>query len=92
MKRPPHNLATDQELEAIFSNVNELTELTMNLIALLEDTLEMNLEEDTEPAIGSCFEELAEAKEFEDYERVTNLKIQYMPTGLKASWGFVMIL
>ena len=47
--------ATKVELTAIFSNVNDITELTMQVITLLEDTIEMK-EEDNEPAVGSCFE------------------------------------
>ena len=43
------------ETNAIFSNVNEINDLTIQLIALLEDALEMK-EEDNEPAVGSCFE------------------------------------
>ena len=66
MKSPTHNLPKPGEIDAIFSNVNDVTELTMTLIALLEDTLEMK-EEDNEPAVGSCFEELAEAQEFDVY-------------------------
>ena len=47
--------ASKVELNAIFSNVNDITELTMQVITLLEDTIEMK-EEDNEPAVGSCFE------------------------------------
>lgn len=63
-----HGIASASELEAIFSNVNDVTELTMTLIGSLEDTLEMT-EEDNVPAIGSCFEELAEAVEFDVYAK-----------------------
>ena len=34
-------LASSQELEAIFSNITDIAELTMTLIGSLEDTLEM---------------------------------------------------
>ena len=61
-------LASAEELEAIFSNIIDVTELTMTLIGSVEDTLEMT-EEDKVPAIGSCFEELAEAEEFDVYEK-----------------------
>ena len=47
--------ASKHELNAIFSNVNDITELTMQVITLLEDTIEMK-EEENEPAVGSCFE------------------------------------
>ena len=39
--RLPPNLASNQELDAIFSNINDITELTITLIGSLEDTLEM---------------------------------------------------
>ena len=34
-------LATNQELDAIFSNITDIAELTITLIGSLEDTLEM---------------------------------------------------
>ena len=39
--RLPQNLASNQELDGIFSNINDITELTITLIGSLEDTLEM---------------------------------------------------
>ena len=39
--RLPQSLASNQELDAIFSNINDITELTITLIGSLEDTLEM---------------------------------------------------
>ena len=84
--RLPQSLASNHELDAIFSNINDITELTITLIGSLEDTLEMA--EDGQvilfvswsyliltkyfqvmTAIGSCFEELAEAEEFDVYEK-----------------------
>jgi len=61
-------LASNTELDAIFSNINDIAELTITLIGSLEDTLEMS-EDGQVSAIGSCFEELAEAQEFEVYEK-----------------------
>jgi len=61
-------LATNQELDAIFSNITDIAELTITLIGSLEDTLEM-AEDGQVTAIGSCFEELAEAEEFYVYEK-----------------------
>jgi len=61
-------LASTQELDAIFSNINDIADLTMTLIGSLEDTLEM-VEDGQVAAIGSCFEELAEAEEFDVYDR-----------------------
>lgn len=43
----------------MFSNITDIYELTVALLGLLEDMLEMS-EEKQVPAIGSCFEELAE--------------------------------
>lgn len=63
-----HHIATPYELEVIFSNINDLIELTLTLIGSLEDNLEMT-EEGKPPAVGTCFEELAEAEEFEVYEK-----------------------
>ena len=74
------DIATPLELEAIFSNVNHIIELTLNLIGSLEDTLEMT-EEGQAPAVGTCFEELAEAEEFEVYEKYTRDIID--PSGRK---------
>ena len=39
--RLPPDLASNQELDGIFSNINDITELTITLIGSLEDTLEM---------------------------------------------------
>ena len=39
--RLPQSLASNHELDAIFSNINDITELTITLIGSLEDTLEM---------------------------------------------------
>jgi len=61
-------LTTNQELDAIFSNITDIAELTITLIGSLEDTLEM-AEDGQVTAIGSCFEELAEAEEFDVYEK-----------------------
>jgi son of sevenless-like protein len=60
--------ATTQELDSIFSNITDIAELTMTLIGSLEDTLEM-AEDGQVSAIGSCFEELAEAEEFDVYDK-----------------------
>jgi len=61
-------LGTAEEIDVIFSNVMEVTELTVTLISSLEDTLEMT-DETRMPAVGACFEELAEAEEFEVYQQ-----------------------
>ena len=62
------DVARPGEIAAIFSNVTDITELTMTLIGSLEDTLEMT-EEGNSPSVGSCFEELAEGEEFDVYDK-----------------------
>jgi len=62
------DLTTNHELDAIFSNITDIAELTVTLIGSLEDTLEM-AEDGQVTAIGSCFEELAEAEEFDVYDK-----------------------
>lgn len=59
------------ELDAIFSNIEEIYELTVTLLGSLEDTLEMSEEphQVAAPPVGCCFEELAEAAEFDVYDR-----------------------
>ena len=51
---PPPSTA---ELDAIFSNIEEIYELTVMLLGSLEDTLEV-AEEQAAPPVGCCFEEL----------------------------------
>ncbi len=60
------------EIDAIFSNIDDITELTTTLISSLEDTLEMT-EENNMPAVGPCFFELAEAMEFNHYDEYARL-------------------
>jgi len=60
--------AAPDEVDAIFSNITDIVELTITLISSLEDTLEM-AEEGQVTAVGPCFEELAEAEEFDVYEK-----------------------
>ncbi|XP_060532869.1 protein son of sevenless isoform X2 [Cylas formicarius] len=54
-----------REIELIFSNIMDIYELTYTLSGSLEDVMEMAQEQ--MPYIGSCFEELAEAAEFDVY-------------------------
>jgi len=56
------------ELDTIFSNIIEIYELTATLLSSLEDIMEITEEKQT-PTIGSCFEELAEAAEFDVYRK-----------------------
>ncbi|XP_014254069.1 protein son of sevenless isoform X2 [Cimex lectularius] len=61
---PGHN----KELDAMFNNIMEIYDLSVTLMGSLEDMLEIS-EERQVPALGSCFEELAEAEEFDVYGR-----------------------
>ncbi|OXU26718.1 hypothetical protein TSAR_013174 [Trichomalopsis sarcophagae] len=54
------------ELEMLFSNIIDIYETTVNLLGSLEDIMEITEEKQT-PTVGSCFEELAEAEEFDAY-------------------------
>lgn len=48
-------------VDEIFSNIDEIYDFSVNLLGSLEDTIEVTKENES-PAIGSCFEELAEVK------------------------------
>lgn len=61
-----------RELEPIFSNIIDIYELTVTLLGSLEDVIEMSQDQKTTPCIGSCFEELAEAEEFDVYVKYSN--------------------
>lgn len=56
-----------KEVDLIFSNIIDIYELTYTLSGSLEDVIEMA--QDQMPYIGSCFEELAEAAEFDVYAK-----------------------
>lgn len=56
-----------KDVDAIFSNITDIYELTYTLSGSLEDVIEMA--QDQMPYIGSCFEELAEAAEFDVYAK-----------------------
>lgn len=55
-----------KKLEIIFSNIFDIYEVTVTLLGSLEDVIEMSQEQNL-PYVGSCFEELAEAAEFDVY-------------------------
>lgn len=64
-----------RELDLLFSNIMEIQELTVTLLGSLEDMLEI-CEEKQHPAVGSCFEELAEGAEFDVYSKYARDIIQ----------------
>lgn len=49
-----------QDVENIFSRISDIHELSVKLLGLLEDTVEMTEEGSPHPLVGSCFEDLAE--------------------------------
>lgn len=57
-----------RDLDRIFPHIFDIYEVTVTLLGTLEDVIEMS-QEQTPPYVGSCFEELAEAAEFEWYEK-----------------------
>lgn len=62
----------------LFSNIMDIYETTLNLLGSLEDIMEITEEKQT-PTVGSCFEELAEAEEFDAYTKyVDHLISQYL--------------
>lgn len=46
----------------VFSNISDIHELTVKLLGLIEDTVEMTDESSPHPLAGSCFEDLAEVR------------------------------
>lgn len=57
---PFPNLYTVQDVENIFSRIVDIHEVTVKLLGLIEDTVEMTDEGSPHPLVGSCFEDLAE--------------------------------
>lgn len=49
-----------QDVENIFSRIVDIHEVTVKLLGLIEDTVEMTDETSPHPLVGSCFEDLAE--------------------------------
>lgn len=49
-----------QDVENIFSRIVDIHEVTLKLLGLIEDTVEMTDEGSPHPLVGSCFEDLAE--------------------------------
>lgn len=49
-----------QDVDSIFSRIVDIHEVTVKLLGLIEDTVEMTDEGSPHPLVGSCFEDLAE--------------------------------
>ncbi|XP_060117386.1 son of sevenless homolog 2 [Heteronotia binoei] len=65
-------LFTPCDIDMIFSNITDIHELTVKLLGLIEDTVEMTDESSPHPLAGSCFEDLAEVKQaFDPYETLS---------------------
>ncbi|XP_058019091.1 son of sevenless homolog 2 [Ahaetulla prasina] len=59
------------DIDIIFSNITDIHELTVKLLGLIEDTVEMTDESSPHPLVGSCFEDLAEEQAFDPYETLS---------------------
>ncbi|MEE6492316.1 hypothetical protein FKM82_016544 [Ascaphus truei] len=64
-------LFTSYDIDMIFSNILDIHELTVKLLGLVEDTMEMTDESSPHPLVGSCFEDLAEEQAFDPYETLS---------------------
>ncbi|MEQ2186332.1 Son of sevenless 1 [Goodea atripinnis] len=53
-------LFSQHEVDSIFSRIVDIHEVTVKLLGLIEDTVEMTDEGSPHPLVGSCFEDLAE--------------------------------
>lgn len=49
-----------QDVDLVFSNILEVHELTVKLLGLIDDAVEMTEDGSPHPLVGSCFEDLAE--------------------------------
>uniref|UniRef100_A0A8C8HB40 Son of sevenless homolog 1 n=1 Tax=Oncorhynchus tshawytscha TaxID=74940 RepID=A0A8C8HB40_ONCTS len=54
-------LFSHHDVENIFSRIVDIHEVTLKLLGLIEDTVEMTDEGSPHPLVGSCFEDLAES-------------------------------
>ncbi|MEQ2178977.1 Son of sevenless 2, partial [Goodea atripinnis] len=59
------------DVEVIFSNILDIHELTVKLLGLIEDAVEMTADGSPHPLVGSCFEDLAEEQAFDPYETLS---------------------
>ena len=59
-----------QDVEVTFSNILDIHELTVKLLGLIEDAVEMTADGSPHPLVGSCFEDLAEVWSSSDLNAV----------------------
>nr|XP_014049443.1 unnamed protein product [Salmo salar] len=65
------SMCADKDVEVIFSNILDIHELTVKLLGLIEDAVEMTADGSPHPLVGSCFEDLAEEQAFDPYETLS---------------------
>ncbi len=65
---PCVKVVSNKDLEKIFFNIDDIYDFSVNFLGSLEDALEV-AEDSCPPAIGVCFEEMAECAEFDVYEK-----------------------
>ncbi|XP_006003245.1 son of sevenless homolog 1 isoform X2 [Latimeria chalumnae] len=61
-------LFSSHDVDSLFSRIVDVHELSVKLLGLIEDTVEMTGEGSPHPLVGSCFEDLAEELAFDPYE------------------------
>nr|XP_057934942.1 son of sevenless homolog 1-like isoform X2 [Doryrhamphus excisus] len=61
-------LFSQHDVDSIFSRVLDVHEVTVKMLGLIEDTVEMTDDGSPHPLVGSCFEDLAEELAFDPYE------------------------
>ncbi|CAI5678733.1 unnamed protein product [Oreochromis niloticus] len=64
----PRTCQDVEDVDSIFSRILDIHEVTVKLLGLIEDTVEMTGEGSPHPLVGSCFEDLAEELAFDPYE------------------------
>lgn len=65
---PLVNVISPRDLDSLFGNIQEVYEFSYNFHGALEDAVEV-ADDEKDPAIAGCFEEFAEAQEFDVFEK-----------------------
>ncbi|XP_029189589.2 son of sevenless homolog 1-like [Acropora millepora] len=79
-------LFTSDDIDRIFSNILDIYEFSVTFLGLLDAAVEV-VDEGKQPAIGECFEEMAEGARFEVYdtyarEQTASVSKQYRHLGI----------